>query len=921
MRIRRVFLGMTCALALLLAAGSVADSIGSPASASPPPISRVAVGANGRPYLEVDGQPYLYLSVENWGKQQVLGGCDRCADWRYNLPQFTTALPTSWLENVFEKTKAAGYNTISMILDWNQIEPTTQGSFDWSLVDQYIGWANTYGLRIDWVWFGSLNECGTRMPPNANGWMTWVPAYVQDQAKYFGRAVFDSDVYCAWLPDGGAHSADASYLFASEKNAVAQLFAHLATVDTTHRTILFQDENEPNLHPDWNTASGKSLIRGILGDLAQTVKQSNYAVAVRINVAGYANDDFNNIPYVDFPGTDLYSGDPYAVKASTVNPPHSGPLGGIAENDGGYGNISSLATTAIVNGAYYTSFQLNDHFPPQGLYDPVAAYYKNWTIGVIPALRPGAARMQRELTAINKIASIAVTASPEQMNAFNTDNPLPATTYSATKPIGRYQLGFATTDGAVGIAFTLGNSLYLASDTASTETFTVSGQPIAASAGRLDGSGNWVQDAARSVIDNGNGTYSVSAARGEVVRVSLALPAVAQTVAWWGFNEATGSTAADSSGHGHTGTLNGGTTWVAGVSGSAIQFNGSTDYLSAPWNQLSGNAPRTISTWFKTTSTANANWVSWGTNNANGLSQLGVYQGNLGYLGYGNDLTVPAPAYADGAWHQLTATFNGIAMVLYLDGKVAAMQPMTLATGSSPTISIGRSITGSDYFGGSLDEVRVYDQALDADQVKATLPASIAYWGAGEGTGSALADSSGNGRGGTLVGGATWTNGVSGYGLHFDGSTGYASAGWNQLSGNAARTISTWFATTSGANSDWVSWGTDTANGLSQLGIYQGGIGYLGYANDLTVPAAAYTDGKWHQLTATFTGTTLLLYLDGTQVGSKSTTLATGASSSINIGRSITGATGQYFAGTLDQVAVYNSALSATQVAASFAAR
>src|SRR5882757_1842721 len=115
---------LLCGLALVLVAGSVALSPARPAAADPTPISRVAVGANGRPYLEVDGQPYLYLSVENWGKQQILGGCDRCADWRYNLPQFSTPLPTSWLENVFEKTKAAGYNTISMILDWNQIEPT-----------------------------------------------------------------------------------------------------------------------------------------------------------------------------------------------------------------------------------------------------------------------------------------------------------------------------------------------------------------------------------------------------------------------------------------------------------------------------------------------------------------------------------------------------------------------------------------------------------------------------------------------------------------------------------------------------------------------------------------------------------------------------------------------------------------------------
>jgi hypothetical protein len=310
-----------------------------------------------------------------------------------------------------------------------------------------------------------------------------------------------------------------------------------------------------------------------------------------------------------------------------VNPPHSGPLGGIAENDGSYANISTLATTAIVNGGYYDSFQLNDHFPPQGLYDPVASYYKNWTLGVIPALRPGAARMLRELTAINKVANIVATASPEQMNSFNADTPTPATNYNTTKPVGRYQLAFSTTDGAVGVAFNQGNSLYLASDTATTETFTTFAQTTAVSVGHLDASGNWVQDAARGHTDNGNGTYSVAANQGEVVRVSLPTPPLAQTVASWKFSEGSGTSAADSSGQGHTGTLNGGTTWVAGVSGSAPQFDGSSGYVSAGWNQLSANAPRTISTWFKTTSTADSNWISWGTDNANGLSQLGLFQG------------------------------------------------------------------------------------------------------------------------------------------------------------------------------------------------------------------------------------------------------------------------------------------------------
>ncbi|MCU1525230.1 MAG: hypothetical protein JWO18_2124, partial [Microbacteriaceae bacterium] len=102
MHVRRALRGaLLLSLVFGLGIGSMTLSPTPPATADPVPISRVAVGANGRPYLQVDGQPYLYLSVENWGKQQLLGGCDRCANWRYSLPQFTTPMPTSWLENVF----------------------------------------------------------------------------------------------------------------------------------------------------------------------------------------------------------------------------------------------------------------------------------------------------------------------------------------------------------------------------------------------------------------------------------------------------------------------------------------------------------------------------------------------------------------------------------------------------------------------------------------------------------------------------------------------------------------------------------------------------------------------------------------------------------------------------------------------------
>lgn len=55
-------------------------------------------------------------------------------------------------------------------------------------------------------------------------------------------------------------------------------------------------------------------------------------------------------------------------------------------------------------------------------------------------------------------------------------------------------------------------------------------------------------------------------------------------VAWWTFDDMSGTTAADSSGNGHTGTLNGNPQWVTGYFGGALRFDGSGDYVEISYS-------------------------------------------------------------------------------------------------------------------------------------------------------------------------------------------------------------------------------------------------------------------------------------------------------------------------------------------------
>ncbi|MBD3260062.1 hypothetical protein GF371_05570, partial [Candidatus Woesearchaeota archaeon] len=76
----------------------------------------------------------------------------------------------------------------------------------------------------------------------------------------------------------------------------------------------------------------------------------------------------------------------------------------------------------------------------------------------------------------------------------------------------------------------------------------------------------------------------------------------------------------------------------------------------------------------------------------------------------------------DDAWHHLVATFDGSEMKIYIDGSL--QNNNSAYSGSLPTgsgIYLGRNFTEGDpvYFNGTMDEVRIYNRALSAEQIDA----------------------------------------------------------------------------------------------------------------------------------------------------------------------------------------------------------
>jgi Concanavalin A-like lectin/glucanases superfamily len=163
----------------------------------------------------------------------------------------------------------------------------------------------------------------------------------------------------------------------------------------------------------------------------------------------------------------------------------------------------------------------------------------------------------------------------------------------------------------------------------------------------------------------------------------------------------------------------------------------------------------------------------------------------------------------------------------------------------------------------------------------------------------------------------------------FDGSNDYVSAA-RQVSDDFS--IEFWFKSTQGIGTDnrWTQaagmvdanvTGTnnDFGTSLRSDGKVNAGVGNPDTSINSTY--GGYNDGDWHHLVFTRKKSTgaMKLYLDGVSAGSATgATNSLTASANINLGR--LASPGNYFAGTLDEVAIYNAELSAADVASHYAA-
>jgi len=166
------------------------------------------------------------------------------------------------------------------------------------------------------------------------------------------------------------------------------------------------------------------------------------------------------------------------------------------------------------------------------------------------------------------------------------------------------------------------------------------------------------------------------------------------------------------------------------------------------------------------------------------------------------------------------------------------------------------------------------------------------------------------------------------YSMSFDGSNDYIESSSSGITGNQNRTISVWAKATSANNKTIICLGEKTGTATaSRFGIIlrdSQKIQIITYANDVIFDSSFnwgtinLNDGNWHHYLVTFeSGNTFKLYVDNTYIG-----LKTASASSLNtgsglfIGAASYGAGPQrFFDGLIDEVGIWNTVLTSTQVA------
>jgi hypothetical protein len=440
------------------------------------PISKLVTTEAGKTYLEVDGEPILYNSVQAWLPE----------DGNYELNM--------------RKAHEVGYKVFTFWFPWRMIEPT-QGDYDWEPLGAMIGLAEKYDMRLDIVW-GGTNFCGGLDP-------RFPPDFILNNPEFHAKDEYGRVIRNKQAEQGLRQLANYANpeLLEIESATIESMMNYLAKRDTTHRVIFFQIQNEPN-HPSQTWAQqGKEAVLPYINALGKVIKESAYPMATRVNLAGNSYEPaIDDLEYIDCQGLGPYTESLEAIRrmaSADTTMPH------IAEN-AAYENSTTLMAETFALGGFYNIYRLDYDYvwSKPGVYGD-AWIYLHQTYDI-----------QFMNEGLNKMARQVTVAPAANMLSFNTDGDMPDGNYEAFKTLNGIEVGFKPIglwrQQGVGFALAKEDAVYVIADNHCHYLFK---EKVAIDSGHFNQAGEWVTDYQPNLTKNKKGQYEFYYYPGECIRI------------------------------------------------------------------------------------------------------------------------------------------------------------------------------------------------------------------------------------------------------------------------------------------------------------------------------------------------------------------------------------------------------------------
>jgi len=401
----------------------------------------------------------------------------------------------------------------------------------------------------------------------------------------------------------------------------------------------------------------------------------------------------------------------------------------------------------------------------------------------------------------------------------------------------------------------------------------------------------------------------------------------------WNFNENTGTSVYDSS-DGNNGTIYG-ASWGTGINGSCLQFNGSSDFVEIPASNnlnIEGDQLPVEA------------WVNWETNPNVQTKEMIVYKAqndswhphyNLLHttsrFGFGvitendHESVYSSTVIEENIWYHLVGTYNGSHISLYVNGVLERAKELTgdMKTSFVP-VYFGSSEGNNHFFNGKIEHIAIYDSSLQSSQILQryhqnkpiiSLENMSAQWHSDSGSGSLLFDTKKQYNG--TIHGATWETGLAGSALSFDGTNDYVSIDdSSDLMFGDKITFEAWVKPAEHKTAKILQKGDWDGHGIGQ-DIWNGWNAHLHIDEDQQY-SLDWGEGRpslnqWYHLVMTYDGSMFRLFVNGVE---KDNISISGElkHNTRDIAIASDAGTQKFFEGMIDEMLIYNQALTSTEI-------